>query len=212
MTWGEMTGKPPLQLCYNYRSYVGTEALSGMVSSSVQCELSLIQSVLGLSNKRTLLLRHVEAANTSNFRSGGPGFKPRLQTRNFTPLFYFIQVFNWVPATYCLGVTLRWTRIRPRGKQQYSYAYFMLRKPEISSSRVCLWLVCAFTHCTLLLKYREIVFFALHFASLTILRLLKQQLQSVFFHTFPECGLDASQRVVTSAVHIKPCCWATIIS
>ena len=131
-----------------------------MVSSSVQCELSLIQSVLGLSNKRSLLLRHVEAANTSNFRSGGPGFKPRLQTRNFTPLFYFIQVFNWVPATYCLGVTLRWTRIRPRGKQQYSYAYFMLRKPEISSSRVFLWLVCAFTNCTctLLLKYREIVF------------------------------------------------------
>ena len=115
--------------------------------------------MLGLSNKRTLLLRYVEAANTSNFRSGGPGFKPRLQTRNFTPLFYFIQVFNWVPATYCLGVTLRWTRIRPRGKQQYSYAYFMLRKPEISSSRVCLWLVCAVTHCTLLLKYREIVFF-----------------------------------------------------
>ena len=34
----------------------------------------------------------------------------------------------------------------------------MLRKPEISYSRVCLWLVCAFTHCTLLLKYREIVF------------------------------------------------------
>ena len=67
-------------------------------------------------------------------------------------------MFKWVPATYCLGVTLRWARIRHRGKQQYSYAYFMLRKPAISSSRVRLWLVCAFTHCTLLLKYREIVF------------------------------------------------------
>ena len=35
---------------------------------------------------------------------------------------------------------------------------------------------------------------------------------SVFFHTFPECKLDASQRVVTSAVHVKSCCWTTIIS
>ena len=43
------------------------------------------------------------------------------------------------------GVTRPWISIPSRGEAQNSYACFILRKPEISSGRVGLWLVYAFT-------------------------------------------------------------------
>ena len=33
----------------------------------------------------------------------------------YSPLSLFTQVYKWVPATYCWGVTLRWTSIPSRG-------------------------------------------------------------------------------------------------
>ena len=44
--------------------------------------------------------------NTSNSRSGGPGFKPRpsrcfLRQGTLLTLSLFIQVYKWVPVTYC---------------------------------------------------------------------------------------------------------------
>ena len=32
----------------------------------------------------------------------------------YSTLFLFTQVYKWVPATYCWGVTLRWTSIPSR--------------------------------------------------------------------------------------------------
>ena len=57
--------------------------------------------------------------NTSNSGSGGPGFKPRpsrcfLRQELYSILSFFTQVYNWVPATYFWGVTLRWTSIPSR--------------------------------------------------------------------------------------------------
>ena len=38
----------------------------------------------------------------------------------YSTLSLFTQVYKWVPATYCLGVTLQWTSIPSRGESQYS--------------------------------------------------------------------------------------------
>ena len=38
----------------------------------------------------------------------------------YSTLSLFTQVYKWVPATYCWGVTLRWTSIPLRGESQYS--------------------------------------------------------------------------------------------
>ena len=65
--------------------------------------------------------------NTLNSRSGGLGFKPcpsRCFLRQGTlPHFVSLHpgVYKWVLATYCWGVTLRWTSILSRGEQQYSW-------------------------------------------------------------------------------------------
>ena len=34
----------------------------------------------------------------------------------YSTLSLFTQVYKWVPATYCWGVTLRWTSIPSRGE------------------------------------------------------------------------------------------------
>ena len=34
----------------------------------------------------------------------------------YLPLSLFTQVYKWLPATYCWGVTLRWTSIWSRGE------------------------------------------------------------------------------------------------
>ena len=39
-----------------------------------------------------------------------------LDNELYSPLCLFTQVYNWVPATYCWGVTLRWTSIPHRGE------------------------------------------------------------------------------------------------
>ena len=51
------------------------------------------------------------AVNTSNSGSGGPGFKPHqsvvsLDKELYSTLSLFTQVYKWVTATYCWGVTL----------------------------------------------------------------------------------------------------------
>ena len=37
----------------------------------------------------------------------------------YSTLSLFTQVYKWVPATYCFGVTLLWTSILSRGESQY---------------------------------------------------------------------------------------------
>jgi len=50
--------------------------------------------------------------NTANSGSGGSGLKDK---ELYSTLSLFSQVYKWVPATYCWGVTLRWTCIPSRG-------------------------------------------------------------------------------------------------
>ena len=61
-----------------------------------------------------------QAVNTSNSRSGGPGFKPRpsrcLDKELYSTLSLFTQVYQWVPAMYCWGVTMRWSSVPSRGE------------------------------------------------------------------------------------------------
>ena len=54
--------------------------------------------------------------NSSNPGSGGPGSSlarraVSLDKELYSTLSLFIQEFKWVPATYCWGITLRWTSI-----------------------------------------------------------------------------------------------------
>ena len=63
------------------------------------------------------------AVNTSNSGSGGPGFKPRpsrrfLRQGTYPTLSLFSQVCNWVPVTYCWGVTLQWTSVSQGGNSE----------------------------------------------------------------------------------------------
>ena len=39
-----------------------------------------------------------------------------LDKEPYSTLRLFTQVYKWVPATYCWGVTLRWTSIPSRGE------------------------------------------------------------------------------------------------
>ena len=39
-----------------------------------------------------------------------------LDKKLYSTLSLFTKVYNWVPATYCWGVTLRWTSIPSRGE------------------------------------------------------------------------------------------------
>ena len=59
------------------------------------------------------------AINTSNFGSKGPGFTPRPSRcfRRQGTLLPFVPLYPGVcvPATYCSGVTLRWTSIPSGG-------------------------------------------------------------------------------------------------
>ena len=61
----------------------------------------------------------VQAVNTSNPESGGLEFKP-CPSHCFLrqgSLLHFVslhQVYKWVPATYCWGVTLQWSSIPSR--------------------------------------------------------------------------------------------------
>ena len=60
------------------------------------------------------------AVNTSNSGSGGPELSLvrhvfSLNKGLYSSLSLFTRVYKWVPATYCWGVTLRWTSIPSRG-------------------------------------------------------------------------------------------------
>ena len=88
--------------------------------------------------------------NSSNSGSGGPGFKPLPvalfpYTRNFTLLgLSSLRLYKWVPATYYWGVTCDGLASHPGG---VAILLSMLHANEsgISSGRLGLWLMCAFT-------------------------------------------------------------------
>ena len=66
----------------------------------------------------------------------------------------FTQVYTWVPATYCWGVTQRWTSIPARGSSN-TPRQLHAKETGISSGSLGLWLVCAFTFTfTLLIRIR----------------------------------------------------------
>ena len=97
------------------------------------------------------------AVNTSNSRFGGPGCRPRpslcsLRQGTFSTLSLFINVYNWVPATYCWGVTLRRISIPSRGGGGVAILQDMPHAKEtgISSVRMGLWFLSYLTLFTLL--------------------------------------------------------------
>ena len=53
----------------------------------------------------------------------------------YSTLSLFTQVYKWVLATYCWGITLRWTSIRPGGSSNTPRG-FMLMKPRLA---VAIW-------------------------------------------------------------------------
>ena len=61
----------------------------------------------------------------------------------YSTLSLFTQVYIWVPATYYLGVTLRWTSIPSRGTA-ILLGLLHVKETGISSCRLSLWLLCAF--------------------------------------------------------------------
>ena len=63
----------------------------------------------------------------------------------FSTLSFFTQVYKWVLATYCWGVTVRWTSIPSRGGVAIFLGMLHANETGISSSRLNLRLVCAFT-------------------------------------------------------------------
>ena len=63
----------------------------------------------------------------------------------YSTLSLFTQVYKWVPATYCWGVTLRWTSILSRGEVAVLRSRILhATETGISSGCLGLWLVCAF--------------------------------------------------------------------
>ena len=70
----------------------------------------------------------------------------------YSTLSLFTKVYNWVPATYCWGVTLRWISIPSRGGGGVAIFLVMLHAKEtgISSVRLDLWFMSSLTPFTLL--------------------------------------------------------------
>ena len=58
----------------------------------------------------------------------------------YSTLSLFTQVYNWVPVTYCWGVTLRWTSIPSRGGVAILLGLFLATE----TGRVGLWLSAPF--------------------------------------------------------------------
>ena len=58
----------------------------------------------------------------------------------YSTLSFFTQVYNWVPVTYCWGVTLRWTSIPSRGGVAILLGLFLATE----TGRVGLWLSAPF--------------------------------------------------------------------
>ena len=61
----------------------------------------------------------------------------------YSTLSLFTQVYIWVPATYYLGITLRWISIPSRGAA-ILLGLLHVKETGISSGRLSLWLSCAF--------------------------------------------------------------------
>ena len=57
----------------------------------------------------------------------------------YSTLSLFAKVYNWVPATYCWGVTLRWISIPSRGGVAILLDMPHAKETGISSVRLGLW-------------------------------------------------------------------------
>ena len=66
----------------------------------------------------------------------------------YSTLSLFTQVYKWVPATYCWGVTLWWTSILSRGVVAILLGLLHAMETGISFGRVGLWLMGAFSYLT----------------------------------------------------------------
>ena len=87
------------------------------------------------------------APGTPDLEVRGSSLTRRVVSLNkelYCTLSLFTQVYKWVPAIYCQGVTVRWTNIPSRGDQQCSQVLHA-NEPGVSSGRLGLWLLCAFT-------------------------------------------------------------------
>ena len=58
-----------------------------------------------------------------------------LDNELYFTLSLFIEVYKWVPATYCWGVTLRWTSIPASGGVAILLGMLHAKETRISSSR-----------------------------------------------------------------------------
>ena len=86
-----------------------------------------------------------QAVNTSNSGSGGPGSSlarrvVSLDKELKSTLSPFTQVYKCVPATYCWGVTLRWTSILSKGGVAILLGMFHSKESGMLSCRLGLWL------------------------------------------------------------------------
>ena len=68
----------------------------------------------------------------------------------YSTLSLFTKVYNWVPATYCWAVTLRWTSIPSRGGVAIFLVMLHAKETGISSVRLDLWFMSSLTPFTLL--------------------------------------------------------------
>ena len=92
------------------------------------------------------------ALNTSKSGTGGPRFKPPRRVVSsdkelYSTLSLFTQVYKWVPATHCCGVTLQWTSIPSRGGVAILLGMLHTNDTGISFGHLDLWLMCALTFC-----------------------------------------------------------------
>ena len=92
--------------------------------------------------------------NTSNSRSGGPGFTSltrhvvSLDKELYSTLSIFTQVYKWVPTSYCWGggggnPAMHWHAVQ-RGEAKLQ-GMLHAKETGLSSGHFGLWLLCAFT-------------------------------------------------------------------
>ena len=67
----------------------------------------------------------------------------------------FTQLYKWVPAIYCWGVTLRWTCIPSQGGVAILLGMLHAKETGISSVHLGLLLVCTFTFFSVQIMYLE---------------------------------------------------------
>ena len=63
----------------------------------------------------------------------------------YSSLSLFTQVYKWVAARNCWGVTLRWTKHPIQGRGAILLGMLHAKETGISYGHLGLWLICAFT-------------------------------------------------------------------